>query len=122
MLATAESTQKAPLATFFITQDNVVISVSFKQYALAPILNEFLVSSSLSCAVKIIILVFGETFFIISIASNPFIPGKPKSMRTTSGLSFLIISIPSLAFCASAAISIPSTFSKEHLKPTLVSL
>ena len=48
--------------------------------------------------------------------------GKPKSIKTTSGVFFAIIDKPSFAFSLSPITSISSLELSAHLSPTLVNL
>ena len=64
----------------------------------------------------------GNSFLIVLVASMPFIPGKPKSIKITSGHKFLAKDTPCSAVSVSPITEIPSNSSNEDFNPILVSL
>ena len=96
--------------------------MSFKQYAMAPDERAAITSSSLSWEVNAITFIAGFISLTFTVASIPFIPARPKSIKTTSGLYFSISFNPSTALSLSPITSISSFEFNAHLRPTRVNL
>ena len=120
--ATIGSIQHTPVETSLTTSASFLGSISFKQYALAPELKAAITSSDLSCEVNAIIFESNIISLHLIIASIPFMPGSPKSIRITSGLCLSISLSPSKASSASATTSISSFEFNAQRRPTLVNL
>ena len=121
-LAITGSSQHTPLLTSRITSANFDGSISLRQYAIAPEERAAITSSSLSCEVKAITLISLFISFTFTVASIPFMPASPKSIRTMSGVYCSINFKPSNALSLSATTLISSLELSAHRKPTRVSL
>ena len=93
-----------------------------RQYAIAPEDKAAITSSSLSWEVSAITFISLFISLTFTVASIPFIPASPKSIKTISGVYCSISLNPSVALSDSATTFISSLELRAHLSPTLVSL